>query len=362
MGDPEFAWASVAFEGQQPGRTLVIAQDLSPTLQDLIKSESIPWLQEQLSIPFLTLRQHSMMPPAKPTPRSLTRDEVKSCRPMLSDADGNMVIGAFPRGDGGWCWALPHSTDHPELWLAEALTTWQEFAPERFPQIDPWRTRSAWMTAPERAAHEVRDQHVAKRDDMLLDLKKQGLEIDARILAAEKSAEQGPRRLLTSQGDTLVDAVMQALTGLGFLVEDIDDERDSQGLAKVEDLNVTDPGHSQKVLAEVKGYTGGAKASDLIAIGRHAVRFVKRTGDAPDRTWYVVNQFLDRDPDARQRPLAGAPEDIKAFSDTGGLIIDTRDLFTLTQDVAAGAMSDAQARDTLLEQTGVFNLSPPGPE
>ncbi len=172
---------------------------------------------------------------------------------------------------------------------------------------------------------------------------------------ASQKAEQGPRRLLTAQGEELGAAVIAAFTELGFEVQDVDVERGRAGLARVEDLNLTCPDQPEvRILAEVKGYAGGAKASDLIQIGNHAVRYTQRQGVPPDLSWYVVNQFLDRDPELRQAPLAGAVEDVTAFAQGGGLIIDTRELFQLTEAVSGERVAAKEARASLLGQRGVF--------
>jgi hypothetical protein len=43
------------------------------------------------------------------------------------------------------------------------------------------------------------------------------------------------------------------------------------------------------------------------------------------------------------------------FAEGGGLIIDTRELFLLSQRVADGALSPETAREMLLNATGVFD-------
>ncbi len=124
----------------------------------------------------------------------------------------------------------------------------------------------------------------------------------------------------------------------------------------MEDLRVTCPDQPDLlVIAEVKGYArGGAKASDLIQVSQHAMRFTQREGRAPDRAWYIVNQFASMDPDTRQKALAGASEDVEVFAQGGGLIVDSRDLFRLLQMVTVGSVEPADAREQLLAQRGIF--------
>lgn len=148
-----------------------------------------------------------------------------------------------------------------------------------------------------------------------------------------------------------------ALKQLGFNVEDIDETRRGEGLPRAEDLQVTCTRRpTVRVIAEVKGYArGGAKASDLIQLGQHAMRYTQREGgQAPDSSWYIVNQFAATDPDTRQPPLAGAIEDVQVFAEGGGLIIDSRELFKLSQMAAGGQVSLERAREELLAQRAVF--------
>jgi len=185
------------------------------------------------------------------------------------------------------------------------MTHWRRSDPDRFPELNPWRAREPWVTGEEREARGQLAQLKTDRNRVLADLKERELELDSTVLMASQKAEQGPRRLLTAQGEELGAAVIAAFTELGFEVQDVDVERDRAGLARVEDLNLTCPDQPEvRILAEVKGYAGGAKASDLIQIGNHAVRYTQRQGVPPDLSWYVVNQFLDRDPELRQAPLA----------------------------------------------------------
>ena len=106
---------------------------------------------------------------------------------------------------------------------------------------------------------------------------------------------------------------IEALRQLKFGVEDVDEDL-TPGTAKVEDLRLTDPDDPAWTnITEVRGYTGGAKLSDLQRIGRFAGLFLRRTGEFPKSRWYLVNQFLRADPDTRQRPLVGVERRHQGF-------------------------------------------------
>jgi hypothetical protein len=56
-------------------------------------------------------------------------------------------------------------------------------------------------------------------------------------------------------------------------------------------------------------------------------------GQFPSAQWYIVNQFIERDPGTRPRPLASNTAEASEFAADSGLVVDTIDLFTLLMDV-----------------------------
>lgn len=359
LGQASSMWSTVTYSGAQRSHVLHITDDTSPDLRRLLNAEAIPWINSQDDVPYLQISV-SGSGIVNPGARDIREGQLSGWAAIVTDADRNVVIGGFPRAaDGKWVWAIPYRSPHPELWLDLAMAHWRTVDAERFPEIPQWRTRETWMTAAEREAQRQLAEAREEFDVAQEAFRKLEVELESAVLDAEKSAEKAERRLLTEQGEPLVEAVSHALNKLGFTIRDIDEERAARGLAKVEDLHVTCPDQpAVRIMAEVKGYArGGAKASDLIQMSQHAIRFLQREGTAPDRSWYVVNQFATTDPDTRQSALAGAPEDLAAFANGGGLIIDTRELFRLTTLVSEGRLQPRQARAALIDQQGLFDHS-----
>jgi hypothetical protein len=178
-------------------------------------------------------------------------------------------------------------------------------------------------------------------------------ELEAEVLRVRGKADESVRRLLTHQRHELVDAVADALQLLGFKVEKID-ETLAESSAKLEDLRVYAPDDSWEALCEVRGYTRGAQLNDLLRVTRFVSRFALEQRRPPASTWYIVNQFLDQDPDTRRPPLAGHPEEVRTFAEGGGLVIDTRELFKLWRAVAEGSASPEDARRKLMIASGTF--------
>jgi hypothetical protein len=357
LGQVEGLWASVLPDGEQPSRTLELADDLSPELRRLLTAETLPWVEQQAMIPFLQRRAIGTVHPS--SPRNFDLVEMVSWISCVRDADRNVVVGAFPRFNARkWCWSIPHVSANPELWLQAVTPTWRERDPELFPAVDPWRERQPWLTESEVARltelERLRSDHQRAEEQFRV----KEIQLTSQLTAVSREADAGVRRLLTSQGEELVGAVQDALVALGFEVEDFDAVRAGQSLPKVEDLHVVSPDDPDVVvIAEVKGYArGGAKTSDLMQAGQHMLRYAQREERAPDRCWYIVNQFASTDPDTRPAPLAGAAEDLRIFAEGGGVVIDTRELFKVVQMVCAEALTADVARATLMRQTGVFTL------
>jgi hypothetical protein len=159
---------------------------------------------------------------------------------------------------------------------------------------------------------------------------------------------------VTSQSTDLVTSVTAALSAFGFQVEDMDavfppgDRR--------EDLRVHDGDWT--AIAEVKGYKDGAKSGDLPRIQRFVTRYLRDEKHEPDAAWYVVNQFKDESPEARQEALRSQPDDLAAFAESPGLVIDTRDLLRLWLAVQRGDIDPSTARSLLKSSSGLFSYIP----
>jgi len=249
-------------------------------------------------------------------------------------------------------WCLPERAlaDGAD-WVKAALAHWRSSFPEAFPNPD-WTADETWMTADEQTARLELGRHDA---DTAALLEVRRLERTEREVAAEEArvrADAGIRRLITTNGPPLVEAVADALHQLGFEVVDSDSVLPAG--QKREDLLVQDG--SWVSVTEVKGYEkGNAKQNDLLQLGSAVESYLLRTSRAPDARWYVVNQNFRTPPGLRQRPLAGAGDTITKFIAQNGLVIDTRDLFRLTRAAATGEVTPDEARRLLRGAEGVFD-------
>jgi len=147
-------------------------------------------------------------------------------------------------------------------------------------------------------------------------------------------ANDGRRRLITAQGDELVDEVASAFEAFGFGVEQVDDALTS-GMPKREDLRLRDPADPNsdwEAIVEVRGYgKSGGTTADIQRIGRFANFYLGEKGRLPDKRMYVVNGQIELPPSQRELPLASAREDVELFGEDNGVVISTLDLFRVLE-------------------------------
>jgi hypothetical protein len=275
--------------------------------------------------------------------------------PFITTGAGNVLAGRYKRSSTSEAWLLPGDTPDVASWVRAALAEWHSLAPDRFPGVPDWSEQPEWMTAEERDIS-AKIKGIQHQREVLLDaLDAQEKDLRRELRDAQGRASQYQRALLTSQSDSLKDAVIWAFGEIGFQVTDAD--LDAVPDDHLEDLRIQDADAPEWIaLAEVKGYTKGAKTEALTQLMRFNVRYLQRTGKAASASWYVVNQFLNRDPSARQSALNGKDDDVAAFAAGGGLVIDSVTLFNLLRLVHDGKMEASRARELLRSTVGRLEI------
>jgi hypothetical protein len=321
----------------------VIAGGLPDEILSLIERDTLPLVQSRSKNSVVGL--HATM-----TTPHYRRPPVKS---FLQDPDGRVIAGRFKRSASAETWFVPDGSD-PVAWLRCALGVWAETNPKFKVEATTWSEDPRWMTPDEAAALDAVSEAEAERARVLEATDRRIDELRTAYDEQRERSDTGARRLLTVQGDELVAAVREALVDLGFGCDDMD--ASAAPGDKLEDLRVTDPADPEWVaLVEVRGYKAGARLNDLLRLGRFVTRYALAEGRAPASTWYVVNSFLGSDPATRDVPLGSHPAEVAEFAKDGGLVIDTRDLFSLWRSVMAGETTKEQAR-ALLKGTGRLEL------
>ncbi len=344
MSNPP-AWVQIVATSSSVATEFIIPDPIPSAIHRLAATSLLPLLQSQ---PVNMVVGHYIMGVGK-----TLSDKMNN--PFVTDADGQMLAGYIEVNNRQWWW-LPDNAPDKNTWITSAFGEWSKILPEKFPVHAVWTERPQWQIMEERKAVEDLRNMREERDRVLADFSQRERMLIEQYEHARSEADRAERRLLTAQGADLVDGVKAALEEIGFKVRDADKEFAVKG-DLLEDLRVEDPDVQGWIsLTEVRGYAGGAKVSDLQRIGRFVERYVHIEGKIPSARWYIVNYSLNTDPSGRPIVLAGSTEDVSIFSDAGGLVIDTRVLFTICDQVPTGVMEPQIARQSLREARGIMGL------
>ena len=291
--------------------------------------------------------------------------------PTLIDRDGNVLAGFAKRSETRSpkpeLWYLPGSVDDVELkrWLEYLIDRWSPINPAIFPYNVSWKQLPEWQSAEENKADgdiaALKSEHAKA-----VQVYEQSLaQLEESKLTATATADSSLRVLLTSQGETLKNAVQDTFASFGFTMIDVDKKIEHTAgdkADKLEDLQAKTTHQSPPIdwtsLIEVKGYNKGAKINDLLKLNRFTKRYMQESGGiAPDAIWYVVNHDLRADPSSREMALKANPTEVKEFGKDQGVVIDTVELFKLKNFVDTGAVTAENAREQLMKATGYFKAA-----
>jgi hypothetical protein len=325
---------------------VTICPGVSPAIAALLGSSVIPYIKEGKKDSW---RLHYVEDFT--WQESAAGDLAGRCSPLLHLGTEEFVYAFSNRrngGSGGLHLALPNITQRPAEWLRLFLDLVAVIDPDSVPPDMEWKTSTRW-SPPEVSGfvHDLqtlRDEH----ERAISEFQAQQQALNEQVKQAAERAEAGPGRLLTADGDALTAAVLEALTDLGFIVRDMDEHHDEKTGAKLEDLRVDDPSAPDwHCLAEVKGYTKGAKVNDISQVtGRPVAAYTKETGDFPSTVWHIVNAWRGTAPSTRPVAIPN-DDDLKPLTDAVGALVDTRDLFEAWRDFRAGKIEADAVRTSL---------------
>ncbi len=248
---------------------------------------------------------------------------------------GNPFAVSFRRLDTGLgvAW-LPGPVFDQVAWTELILCEWAQHDPERLPGFADWSRSPEWLTPEEQQIFDrIEALERGKQRTISTIDQKVGL-LGTQYAEAALAANRGLRRLLTAQGDDLVDEVVALLSSIGFGVARVDDHL-GPGQPRREDLRLTDPTEDAggwEAIVEVRGYgRSGGTVADIGRLSRFSELYQKEKGRFPDQRIYIVNGEIEIPPPQRQMPLASAAEDVEVFGESGGVVISTLDLFRLAK-------------------------------
>lgn len=326
-------------------REMVIGDDLPAPIMALVASDLIPKARAENSNTCITFRTSGA--PDRRAPSTL--------RPFLLTRTQEALAGSFLRAGGeAEVWSLPYFADAAS-WLKVALSEWGLLAPNSFPQRSSWTTRPDWQTQEEVAAAAAVADVASRRDEALANFEKEETKAREALEDAAQRASGGLRRLLTDQGESLVDAVVEALETLGFHVRKMDELwKDGE---KREDLRLTveeDP--DWEAIVEVSGLSGGGKGKDLMGLVRFFTLYERDEKEPASAAWYIVNHFRKQDPSERtEGALPSNPEELSYLVEVAnGLVLTGVDLFRLVRRVEGAELQAEGVRATLRSTTGQY--------
>lgn len=242
---------------------------------------------------------------------------------------------------------LPSETIDHGAWLVAFLEFLRGRDGSAFPAPPDWRRSREWAPVALRSALDASQALNEERKRLIAEFDCRHEELMQVVRRELDTANLGQQRLIAAQGDDLVAAVAQALRSLGFEVRDMDAELPA-GQPKLEDLRITDASVvGWELLAEVKGYSKGAKASDVQQILQRPMwAYIEEKGRRPGGIWHIVNAWAEAHPSSRPVALQGDPS-LLQLSAADGALIDTRDLFLAVRAVEGGDLDASSVRDAM---------------
>jgi len=227
----------------------------------------------------------------------------------------------------GW---LPSVDSNQAAWVDLLVTQWAQSDKDAFPSLGDWTNSPEWMVPQEMQILSRIQGLEQKKQQFIVEIDKQIGELTTKLTLAKANANNGIRRLITAQGNELVDEVAKVLKNIGFDVTNVDKLVGEKG-PKREDLrlgHLAKGGEEWNAIVEIRGYARrGGTTADLLRLSRFADLYQKETGHLPDKRIYIVNSELELLPPKRQQPLAAATDDLQIFSESAGILIWSIDLF-----------------------------------
>lgn len=324
---------------------LAIPREVPSPLATLLKTTVIPNVREGQKAAWRLVK------PLNASYHATVADEGNlgsRCIPLVHVGAKQSVYALLTQRGGKLNLVLPPETEQHAAWLRLFLDLVGNVDPDSVPPDLDWKTSSRW--SPREVTKHVVDLQALRQahEEAVTEFQQRERELQAQLEQSTRLADAGTRRILTSDGDELVEAVTTVLRDLGFKARDMDDHHDERTGAKLEDLRVEDPSDADWLsLVEVKGYAKGAKVNDVPQItGRPAVAYTKETGQEPPAVWHVVNAWRGTNPSTLVQAIPN-DDDLRPLTEAGGALIDTRDLYEAWRDVAAGKADAKSVRASL---------------
>jgi hypothetical protein len=199
----------------------------------------------------------------------------------------------------------------PEILPSLSPQFFLDFKVDEWIHQRPYQLRKVW---------EVEEQR-----DQLIERAREEIASITTTIKQERDRYPWLRELVTGTGDELVVAVKTALETIGFSkISEVDAERDTQGQARREDLQIWDA--SPTLIVDIKGLNGQPKDSDIQQPSKHAMMRMREWDRTDVSSLFVVNHERNVPPLQRNvRPfrdeMIGNAVDLgyRSFDDIGSV-------------------------------------------
>jgi hypothetical protein len=272
-------------------------------------------------------------------------------RPLLLGPNNGPLAITAVLSHGASLWVLPNFFPIlPMNLVRAAYREWSVSDSARFPALPDWEGDSSYFTAKELEIAARIEAEDARFAALRAQHSESAAALAEELALARDEADAGTRALLTADGSVLASAVLSALVTLGFHCRDMDDEFPE---SHREDLRVSDGDDPDwEAIAEVKGYSKGAKVDIIQQANRHARIYAAENGRNPT-VWMIVNAQRRQSPETREKPFTSRADEMAVVEDSGDMVLDSRVLFELVRRVEAGSLDPQKARSWLRGSSGV---------
>lgn len=255
---------------------------------------------------------------------------------LFSDPHSNKIYALiYLREDPvkGIAW-LPLSFLDKAEWCYHIAREWAKKDKDSFESFNNWEDDKEWMSLSELELINNIEYLEKKKEDYIKSIDQEISKLNKKYSQEKNIINNSIRKLLTTQGNELVDIIASCLSEIGFIVHKIDDQV-TEGQPRREDLRLSLPQSDWEAIVEVRGYAkSSGTTADLLRLNRFNEFYFKEKNKFPDKRIYIVNGQIELPPNNRNLPFESSIEDIQIFSENDGLIISSIALYGVMKNIS----------------------------
>lgn len=245
--------------------------------------------------------------------------------PIVKNKFGQLVGLCRCKGKSGSVIVLPQIADKANFLITLFTNILPEIAPHLFPDIEA----GMWVHHPEYELARVLELR-ERQNEIRIRAENEISNLETELIN-ERASNGWVQDLLTATGDQLVEAVIKALTELGFKqVVDVDKERDREGKSRREDLQVLD--RSPLLIVDIKGIGNYPSDEDALQAIKHATIRMRELNRTDIDGLSIINHQRHLPPLDRENVMPFRQELIDAAVTQNLGLLTTWDLYRLVRN------------------------------